>query len=70
MDRFVIISGCSGGGKSTLLVKLGGRGNAVVESIGRTKGGEGTARGGIDDMVTDLIRFIRMLMIQMLERSF
>ena len=46
VDRFVVVSGCSGGGKSTLLVELGGRGNAVVESIGRTKGGEGTARGG------------------------
>ncbi len=35
MDRFVVISGCSGGGKSTLLTELGRRGYAVVEEPGR-----------------------------------
>ncbi|MBW8725760.1 MAG: AAA family ATPase [Inquilinus limosus] len=35
MDRFVVISGCSGGGKSTLLAELGRRGRAVVEEPGR-----------------------------------
>jgi predicted ATPase len=35
LDRFVIISGCSGGGKSTLLVELGRRGHAVVDEPGR-----------------------------------
>jgi predicted ATPase len=35
VDRFVIISGCSGGGKSTLLGELGRRGHAVVEEPGR-----------------------------------
>lgn len=35
MDRFVIISGCSGGGKSTLLAELAQRGHAVVEEPGR-----------------------------------
>ena len=35
MDRFVVISGCSGGGKSTLLTELGRRGHAVVEEPGR-----------------------------------
>jgi predicted ATPase len=35
MDRFVVISGCSGGGKSTLLAELRGRGYAVVEEPGR-----------------------------------
>ena len=34
MDRFVVISGCSGGGKSTLLAELGRRGYAVVEEPG------------------------------------
>ena len=34
-NRFVIISGCSGGGKSTLLVELGRRGYATVEEPGR-----------------------------------
>ena len=35
MDRFVVISGCSGGGKSTLLAELARRGHAVVEEPGR-----------------------------------
>ena len=35
MDRFVVISGCSGGGKSTLLAELGARGFSVVEEPGR-----------------------------------
>ena len=34
-DRFVVISGCSDGGKSTLLVELGRRGHATVEEPGR-----------------------------------
>jgi predicted ATPase len=34
-DRFVVISGCSSGGKSTLLAELGRRGYAVVEEPGR-----------------------------------
>jgi len=33
--RFVVISGCSGGGKSTLLAELARRGYAVVEEPGR-----------------------------------
>jgi predicted ATPase len=35
MNRFVTISGCSGGGKSTLLAELERRGYAVVEEPGR-----------------------------------
>lgn len=35
MNRFVLISGCSGGGKSTLLSELRRRGYAVVEEPGR-----------------------------------
>jgi predicted ATPase len=34
-NRFVVISGCSSGGKSTLLTELGGRGYATVEEPGR-----------------------------------
>ncbi len=34
-DRFILISGCSGGGKSTLLEELRRRGHAVVEEPGR-----------------------------------
>jgi len=35
MQRFVVISGCSGGGKSSLLAELARRGYAVVEEPGR-----------------------------------
>lgn len=34
-DRFVLITGCSGGGKSTLLAELKARGHQVVEEPGR-----------------------------------
>jgi predicted ATPase len=34
-DRVVVISGCSGGGKSTLLAELARRGHSVVEEPGR-----------------------------------
>jgi predicted ATPase len=34
-NRFVVLSGCSGGGKSTLLEELRARGHAVVEEPGR-----------------------------------
>lgn len=34
-NRFVVISGCSGGGKSTLLEELARRGHAVIEEPGR-----------------------------------
>jgi predicted ATPase len=35
VERFVVISGCSGGGKSTLLAELARRGHAVVDEPGR-----------------------------------
>lgn len=35
MENFVVISGCSGGGKSTLLAELARRGHAVVVEPGR-----------------------------------
>jgi predicted ATPase len=35
VNRFVVISGCSGGGKSTLLAELGQRGYSVIEEPGR-----------------------------------
>ena len=35
MQNFVVISGCSSGGKSTLLAELAGRGHAVVDEPGR-----------------------------------
>ena len=46
MDRYVVISGCSGGGKSTLLTELRRLGHAVVEEPGRRIVREETASGG------------------------
>lgn len=48
MNRFVILSGCSGGGKSTLLAELHRRGHAIIEEPGRRivaqeLSGDGTA---------------------------
>jgi predicted ATPase len=43
---FVMISGCSGGGKSTLLSELAGRGYTVVEEPGRRILAEERARDG------------------------
>jgi predicted ATPase len=47
-DRFVILSGCSGGGKSTLLTELARRGFATVEEPGRRIVREGLAGDGRD----------------------
>jgi predicted ATPase len=47
VERFVVISGCSGGGKSTLLVELAHRGFAVVEEPGRRIVREERACGGV-----------------------
>ena len=46
MNRFVVISGCSGGGKSTLLSELARRGHAVVEEPGRRDVAEEMRTGG------------------------
>jgi predicted ATPase len=47
MERFVVISGCSGGGKSTLLTELGRRGHAIVEEPGRRIVKEELREGGV-----------------------
>jgi predicted ATPase len=46
MNRFVVISGCSGGGKSTLLAELARRGYSIVEEPGRRIVREEIDRGG------------------------
>ena len=46
MEQFVIISGCSSGGKSSLLAELARRGFAVVEEPGRRIVRQEQARGG------------------------
>jgi predicted ATPase len=54
VDRFVVISGCSGGGKSTLVAELGRRGHAVVAEPGRRivkeeLNGDGSALPWVDE---------------------
>lgn len=45
-DRFIVLSGCSGGGKSSLLDELHRRGHAVVAEPGRRIVQEELANGG------------------------
>jgi predicted ATPase len=59
MNRFVVISGCSGGGKSTLLNELGRRGHAVVEEPGRRIVKQELASGGSALPWIDGIAFVR-----------
>ena len=47
VNRFVVISGCSSGGKSTLIAELSRRGYAVVEEPGRRIVKEEMARNGL-----------------------
>ncbi len=56
--RFVVVSGCSGGGKSTLLGALAARGHAVVEEPGRRIVAQELASGGGALPWVDLGRFI------------
>ncbi len=46
IDRFIVLSGCSGGGKSTLLAELRRRGYSGVDEPGRRIVKEELARGG------------------------
>ena len=59
MDRFVVISGCSGGGKSTLLAELRRRGHAVVEEPGRRIVKEEMAGTGLALPGVDMVAFAR-----------
>ncbi len=61
MDRFVIISGCSGGGKSTLLAELASRGFAVVEEPGRRIVEAEITQGGSALPWHDMAAFLRRL---------
>jgi predicted ATPase len=57
--RFVVISGCSGGGKSTLLIELGRRGHATVEEPGRRIVKEELSREGSAVPWLDHVGFVR-----------
>lgn len=58
-DRFVVLSGCSGGGKSTLLAELQARGHGVVEEPGRRIVQRELALGGNALPWIDAIAFAR-----------
>jgi predicted ATPase len=59
MNRLVVISGCSGGGKSTLLGALSRRGHGVVEEPGRRIVREELDKGGSALPWVDPIGFAR-----------
>jgi predicted ATPase len=59
VDRFVVISGCSGGGKSTLLHELRLRGYAVVEEPGRRIVARELEGGGLRLPWVDGVAFAR-----------
>lgn len=67
MDRFVVISGCSGGGKSTLLAELKRRGHAVIEEPGRRIISEERPRSGQALPWVDLAAFARRAIAMALE---
>lgn len=67
MNRRVLISGCSGGGKSTLLAELARRGHAVVEEPGRRIVGEELATGGFALPWVDMAAFARRAIAVALE---
>lgn len=58
-ERFVVISGCSGGGKSTLLAALQARGHHVVEEPGRRIVKDELERGGQALPWVDPVAFAR-----------
>lgn len=67
MDRFIVISGCSGGGKSTLLDALARRGFAIVEEPGRRIVREELARAGDALPWVDLEAFLHRAMAMALK---
>lgn len=58
-DHFILLSGCSGGGKSTLLEELGRRGHTTVEEPGRRIVQEELATDGMALPWRDLAAFAR-----------
>lgn len=67
MDRFIILSGCSGGGKSTLLTQLARRGFATVEEPGRRIVIEETRNNGTALPWIDIEAFARRAIAMALE---
>jgi predicted ATPase len=67
MERFVVLSGCSGGGKSTLLAELCRRGHSVVEEPGRRIVKQALQDGGSALPWIDAAAFARRAMAVALE---
>ena len=67
MNRFIILSGCSGGGKSTLLAELARRGFATVEEPGRRIVIEETRNNGTALPWIDIEAFARRAITVALE---
>jgi len=67
MDHFVVISGCSGGGKSTLLAELHRRGYAIVEEPGRRIVQEEARTGGQALPWIDMAGFLRQALATALD---
>ena len=63
----MVISGCSGGGKSSLIAELQRRGHAVVEEAGRRIVREETAAGGRALPWVDMAAFARRAIALALE---
>lgn len=61
MNRFILLSGCSGGGKSTLLAELAQRGFATIEEPGRRVVREELASGGDALPWIDATAFVRRI---------
>ena len=57
--RFVVISGCSGGGKSNLVAELAARGHGIVEEPGRRIVAEERAANGTALPWVDMEAFLR-----------
>jgi predicted ATPase len=62
LNRFVVISGCSGGGKSSLLAELHRRGHTVVEEPGRRVVKQEMENRGLALPWTDKIAFVRRVL--------
>ncbi len=67
MNRFIILSGCSGGGKSTLLAELARRGFVTVEEPGRRIVIEETRNNGTALPWIDIEAFARRAIAMALE---
>ncbi|MFD1745725.1 AAA family ATPase [Rhizobium helianthi] len=67
MNRLIIISGCSGGGKSSLLLELSQRGYTIVEEPGRRIVSQELARQSTALPWIDLAAFARRAIRQSLE---